>query len=133
MSNLCNRNPNSSIRYCLRITGNPRVLTPSANTSARWSPPWLAFDIYRTAGLVNEAVHLTETQTATGANLLCRHKRIEDPGQDFRLDPRPGIGDLDCHVAAGNAEAIVMQRLVLRRNTEQAAAGHRVAGVEAEI
>ena len=67
------------------------------------------------ARLVNEAVYLTETETATGAELLCRCKRIEDPGQDFRRDPRSVIGDLDCQVAAGQA----MQRLVLCRYTEQ--------------
>ena len=78
-------------------------------------------------------MHLTEAETAAGANLLCRHKRLEDPGQDFRRDPRPVIGDLDYDIAAGKAEAIILHRLVLRRNAEQAAAGHRIPGVEAEI
>ena len=40
----------------------------------------LAFDIHGTAGLVHEAVDLTETEAATGADLLCRYKGIKDPG-----------------------------------------------------
>jgi hypothetical protein len=78
-------------------------------------------------------MHLTKAETDTGANFLCRHKRLEDARKELRRNPQPVIGDLDYDIAAGKPEAFILDRLVSCGNAESPAIGHRVPNVEAEV
>ena len=95
----------------------------------------LALDADLAARLVGEAENLAEAEAGALAHRLGGEERLERAVEHFGRHPAAGVGDADPDIVAGAdvADLVGGEGHVLGRDAHQAAAVHRIAGVDREV
>src|SRR6266567_3225882 len=103
-----------------------------------WSTNWISFRSSDAAALLDEAIHLRQTEPGPLPHFLGREKRIESFGENFLGHARARVADRD-HDVLTRHDIFVRERIrfvekcVGGFDRQFSAARHRITSVDGEI